>query len=119
MRHAAVAGREETLAVTPRKFPLCTTNSHLALQTVGLAVLIRSTGPVSQNLVERELGVHFPLPGRSRESRRVRRVRHRDGPSSTRQYYITCAHTVGWRVVVQDVVCVMMRSVCVVVFRSL
>ena len=66
------------LAVTPRIFPLCSTNSHPVVQTVGLAVLTRSAEPVAQYLVARELEVHFPLPGRSRETRPVRVVHHRD-----------------------------------------
>ena len=45
-------------------------------------MLIRSTGPVAQHLVVRELEVRFPLPGRSREARLVRLVHDRDDPSS-------------------------------------
>ena len=82
-RNAAVPGRQETLAVTARKFPLHSTNSHPAVQTVGLAVLIRSAGPVAQYLVARELEAHFLLPGRSRETRPVRLIHHRDDPTST------------------------------------
>ena len=81
--NAAIAGRQETLAVTLLKFPLCSSNSHQAVQTVGSTVLIRSAGPVVQYLVARELEVHFPLPGRSRETRSVRLVHHRDDPAST------------------------------------
>ena len=51
VRNAVVARRQETLAVAPRKFSLCSTNSHPAVQTVGLAVLIRSAGPVAPYLV--------------------------------------------------------------------
>ena len=65
-RNAAVFVHQESLAVVPRKFPLCSTNSHLAVQTVGLAVLIRSACPVAQYLVAKKLEVHFPLPRRSR-----------------------------------------------------
>ena len=68
MRNAAVAGRKDTLAVTRTKFPLFSTYSHPAVQTVGLAVLIRSVSPSTKYLVARELEVHFPLPGRSRET---------------------------------------------------
>ena len=50
VRNAAVAGRQETLTVTPTKFPLCSTNSHPAVQTVGLAVLIRAGGFFKQKL---------------------------------------------------------------------
>ena len=40
VRNANVAGRQETLAVSPRKFPLSSIHSHPEGQTVGLAVLI-------------------------------------------------------------------------------
>ena len=66
--NAAFAGRQETLAVTPRKFPLCDTNSHTAVRTAALAALIRSAGLVAQNIVARELEAHLLLPGRSREA---------------------------------------------------
>ena len=87
-RNAAVTGRQVTFAITPRKFPLCSTNSHPAVQTFILAVLVRSAGLVSQYLVAEKLEVHFLLPGRSRETRPVqtrpvRLVRHRDDPTST------------------------------------
>ena len=88
VRNAAAAGRQETLAVTPRKFQLCSTNSHPAVQTGGLAVVIRSTGPVAQYLVVRELEVHFPLPGWSREARPVHLVHHRDYPTSTENWLV-------------------------------
>ena len=74
--------RQESLAVA-RKFSLCSTNSHSAVQAVGLAVLVRSAHPVAQYLVPKKLEVHFPLPGRSRETRPVRFVHHRDDPTST------------------------------------
>ena len=84
VRNAAVAGCQETLAVTPGKFPLCGTNSHPAVvQTVSLEVLRRSAGPVAQYIVARELDVHFPLPGRSRETCPMRLVHHRYDPLST------------------------------------
>ena len=83
MRNAAVAGRKDTLAVTRTKFPLFSTYSHPAVQTVGLAVLIQSDNPVAQNLMSREMELHFPLPGRSREICPVRLVHHRDDLTST------------------------------------
>ena len=81
--NAAFAGRQETLAVTPRKFPLCDTNSHTAVRTAALAALIRSAGLVAQYIVARELKVHFPFPGRSRKTHPVGLVHHRDDPTST------------------------------------
>ena len=82
-RNEAVAGRQETLAVTPGKSPFCSTNSHRAVQTVGLAVLVPWCRPSSANLVARELeGVRGRYRarvagGRSPSHRRVGR-----GPSS-------------------------------------
>ena len=78
-----MAGRQESLTVTPRKFPLCSANSHPAVQKVGLTVLIRSAGPVAQYLVTRGLVVNLPLPGRSKEIDPVRLVQHRDELTST------------------------------------
>ena len=46
-------------------------------------VLIRNAGPVAQHLVVTELEVHFPLPGQSFETRPMRLVHHRYGPTST------------------------------------
>ena len=83
VRNAAVAGRQETLAINPRKLPSCSTNSHPAVQTAGLAVLVRSAGRVAQYIAARDLELHFPRPGRSREARPVRLVHHRDDPTST------------------------------------
>ena len=46
-------------------------------------MLIRSASPVAQYLAAEKLEVHFPLPGRSRATRPVRLVHHRDDPTST------------------------------------
>ena len=48
-----------------------------------MAVLVTSARPVAQYIVAKKLKVHFPLPGRSRETRPVRLVHHRDDPNST------------------------------------
>ena len=56
-RNAAVFVHQESLAVVPRKFPLYSTNSHPAVQAVGLAVLIRRARPVAQYLVAKKLEV--------------------------------------------------------------
>ena len=74
---------QKSLAVDPGKYPLCSTNSHPAVQAVGLAVLIRSAWPVAPHLLAKKLDVHFPFPERSREARPVRIVHHRDDPTST------------------------------------
>ena len=75
--------RQKSLAVVPRKFPLCSTNSHPAVQAVGLAVWVRGASPVAQYVVAKKLEAHFPLPGQSREIRQVRLVHHCDNPTST------------------------------------
>lgn len=82
MRGAAIAGRQEAFVVTPRKSPLFT---HPAVQADGLAVMVGSAGAATQNVVVRELGAHFPLPGPPRESRPTRLVHDRvtDDPAST------------------------------------
>ena len=89
VRNAAIAGRQESLAVVPRKFQLHSTNSHPVVQTFRLAVLIRSDGPVARYIVARELEVHFPLSGRSRETRPVRLVHHRDDPTSAANRFVS------------------------------
>ena len=72
-----------SLAVVPRQFPLCSTNSHPAVHAVGLAVLVRSVRPAAQYRVPKKLEVHFLLPGRSRETRPMRVVHHRDDSTPT------------------------------------
>ena len=75
--------RQKSLAVVPRKFPLCSTNSHATAPAVGLAVLVRSTRSVAHYLVAKKVEVYIPLPGRSRETRPLRFVPHGDDPTST------------------------------------
>ena len=70
----SVARRQETLSVVPGELTLCRTNPHPAVKAVGLAVLVRSAGPITQNVGARELEVHFPLPGRFGESHPMRLV---------------------------------------------
>ena len=82
-RNAAVAVCQESLAIARRTFPLCSTNSHPAVQAIGLALLIRSARTVTQYLVAKKLEVHFPVPGRSRKTLPVRLGHHRDDPTST------------------------------------
>ena len=43
-----------------------------------MAVLVRSAGPITQNVSARELEVHFPFPGWFGESRPMCLVQHRD-----------------------------------------
>ena len=46
-REARVAGRRYSFAVGPRKLTLCRTNSHSAVNAVGLAVLVWGAGPIT------------------------------------------------------------------------
>ena len=89
VRNAAVAGHQEALALSLRKFLLCITILHPAVQTVGLAMLIRSAGPVARYILARELEVLFPPSRRSRETRPVRLVHHRDDPISTANRFMS------------------------------
>ena len=89
--NVAVTGRQESLAVDPRKFPLCSTNSHPRVRAVRLAVLIRSAAPATPCLMAEELDVNFPLLGRSRETRPVRLVHHGDDPTLTANRLV-CGH---------------------------
>ena len=56
---------------------------YLVVQTVGLAMLIRISRSAAQYLVAEQLEVHFPLPGRSRETHSARLVHHRNDPTAT------------------------------------
>ena len=53
-RNGTVSMRHESLAVVPRKFPLCGTNSHPAVQAVGLALLVRSAHQVTRHVKQGE-----------------------------------------------------------------
>ena len=68
----SVARRQKTFTAVPGKLMLCRTNAHPAVKAVGLAVLVRSAGPITQNVGARE--VHFPLPGWFGESHPIRLV---------------------------------------------
>ena len=64
-RNAAVSVRRESLAVVARKFSLCSTNSHPAVQAVGLTVLLRTCFGVpaqSRNVSWRKAGGPLPAP---------------------------------------------------------
>ena len=69
---ASVARRHKTFPVVPGKLTLCRSNAHPAVKAVGPAVLVRSAGPITQNVGARELEVHFPLPGWFGESHPMR-----------------------------------------------
>ena len=59
----SVARRPKTLPVVPGELMLCRTNPHPAVKAVGLAVLVRSTGPITQNVGAGEVEV---LPSKRR-----------------------------------------------------
>ena len=47
---------------------------HSAVEAVGLVVLVRSAGSITQNVEAGEAEIHFPLPRRFRESRPMRLI---------------------------------------------
>ena len=59
---ASVARRQKTLTAITGKLTLCGTNAHPAVKAVGLAVLVGSASPITQNVGARELDVNFSLP---------------------------------------------------------
>ena len=71
---ASVARRQTTVTVVLGKLILCRTNAHPVVKVVGLAVLVRSAGPKTQNVGARELEAYFPLPGIFSESHPIRLV---------------------------------------------
>ena len=71
---ASSARCQETFPVVSGKLTLYQTNAHPAVKAVGLAVLVRIAGPITQNVGARELEVHFLLPGRFGESHPIRLV---------------------------------------------
>ena len=66
----------------PEKVPVAQ-HQFASGSTDGLAMLIWSAGLAAPNLVEKELEVHFPFPGRPRDICLVRLVHHRDDSTST------------------------------------
>ena len=68
--------------VVAGKLALCRPDPHLAVEAVVLAVLVRGSGPITQDVAVGEVEVHFPLPGRFGESRPVRLLQHRDDATS-------------------------------------
>ena len=71
---ARVARRQKKFTVVPGKLTLCGTNAHPTVEAVGLAVMVRSFSPITQNVGAREFEVHFPLPGWFGESHSMRLV---------------------------------------------
>ena len=77
MRHRR-SPAPKTLPVVPGALTLCGTNPHPAVKAVGFAVLVRSTGPITQNVGAGEVEVHFPILGWFGGSQPMRLVYHRD-----------------------------------------
>ena len=73
-RNTSVARRLETFPVVAGELALCRPDPHSAVEAVGLAVLVRGAGPITQGVGAGEVEVHFPLSGRFRESRSMRLV---------------------------------------------
>ena len=68
--------RSPALGNVPRcvvagELALCHPNPHSAVEAVGLAVLVRCSGPITQDVGAGEVEVYFPLPGMFGESRLV------------------------------------------------
>ena len=55
---------------------------HSVVKAIGSAVLVQSAGQITQNVGAGEVEVHFPLPGRFKESSPMRLVQHRDHATS-------------------------------------
>ena len=72
--NTCVARGSQTFSVVPGEVALCRTNPHPAVKVVGLAVLVRSAGPITQTEGAGEVEVHFPLPGWFGESHLMRPV---------------------------------------------
>ena len=53
---------------------MCRPDPHSAVQAVGLAVLVRGSGPITQDVGAEEVKVHFLLRGRFGGSRPMRLV---------------------------------------------
>ena len=64
----------ETFPVVAGELTLCRPDPHSAVQTVGLALLVRDCGPIMQDVGAGEVEIHFPPPGRFGESRPMRLV---------------------------------------------
>ena len=65
-----------------RELALCRPDPYSGVEAVGLAVLVRGSGSITQDVGAGEVEVYFPLPGRFGESRPMRFVYHRDDATS-------------------------------------
>ena len=72
--NTGVARCLETFLVVAGGLEVCRSDPHSAVQAVGLAVLVRGSGPRTQDVGAGEVKVHLPLPERLRESCPMRLV---------------------------------------------
>ena len=61
--NTSVVQRYKTFPVVLGELTLCRTNPRLAIKAVGLAVLVRSAGPITPTVGAGEEEVRFPLAG--------------------------------------------------------
>ena len=67
--NTGVARRYETFRVAAGDLTLCLSDPHSAVEAAGSAVLVRCSGPITQDVGAGEVKVHFPLLERIGESR--------------------------------------------------
>ena len=72
--NTGIARRWETFPVVEGELALCHPDSHSAVEAVGLAVLVRVSGPITQYVGAGEVEVPFPLPGKFGEPSQMRLV---------------------------------------------
>ena len=72
--NTSVARRWEAFPVVAGELALCRPDPHSAVEAVVLAVLVGSTGPITQDVGAGEVDVHFLLPGWFRDSYPMRLV---------------------------------------------
>ena len=87
--NTGVARRWETFHVVAAELPLCRPDPYSVVEAVGLVVLVKGSGQITQDVGAGEVKLHFPLPGGFGESRPMRLVLHRDDATSTPYRLIT------------------------------
>ena len=61
------------------EFPTGGADTHVAVEAIGLAVLVGGASPVLQDVVLRVLEIRFPFPGGTSETLPVGFVENREG----------------------------------------
>lgn len=67
-RHESVAKCKTSLAVSTKKFPLCSPDEHMMASAIALLVFVRSSSAVEQNMLLSKLGVNIVSSSFTRES---------------------------------------------------